>query len=143
MQLRQHRAQLQFFVAGGQFLPAFGRAVAVGLAGRLVPGHGPCNAAVLAQGYGAGLRTHPQGVKVVVQGVYIPAALIVPAAGFVHKAGVVQRTDCLHCPGGIVLSPALIEGHPAAHAGVAAQRLHRICQLPAVFFPAAFAAPAQ
>ena len=77
------------------------------------------------------------------QGVYIPAALIVPAAGFVYKAGVVQRTDCLYCPGGIVLSPALVKGHPAAHAGVAAQRLHRIFQLPAVFGAAAFAAPAQ
>ena len=77
------------------------------------------------------------------QGVYIPAALIVPAAGFVHKAGVIQRTDGLYRPGGIVLSPALVKGHPAAHAGVAAQRLHRICQLPAVFFPAALAAPAQ
>ena len=77
------------------------------------------------------------------QGVYIPAALIVPAAGFVHKTGIVQRADGLHCPGGIVLSPALVEGHPAAHAGVAAQRLYRIFQLPAVFFPAAFAAPAQ
>ena len=143
MQLRQHCAQLQFFVAGGQFLPAFGCAVAVGLAGRLVPRHGPCNAAVLAQRHGAGLRAHPQGVEVVVQGVYIPAALIVPAAGFVHKTGIVQRADGLHCPGGIVLSPALVKGHPAAHAGVAAQRLYRIFQLPAVFFPAAFAAPAQ
>ena len=77
------------------------------------------------------------------QGVYIPAALIVPAAGLVHKTGVVQRADGLHRPGGIVLSPALVKGHPAAHAGMAAQRLHRICQFPAVFFPAAFAAPAQ
>ena len=77
------------------------------------------------------------------QGVYIPAALIVPAAGFVHKTGVVQRTDGLHRPGGIVLSPALVKWHPAAHAGVAAQRLYRIFQLPAVFFPACLAAPAQ
>ena len=143
MQLRQHRAQLHFFVAGGQLLPAFGCAVAVGLAGRLVPRHGPCDTAVLAQRHGARLRAHPQGVEVVVQGVYIPAALIVPAAGLVHKAGVVQRTDGLHRPGGIVLSPALVKGHPAAHAGVAAQRLYRIFQFPAVFFPAAFAAPAQ
>ena len=45
--------------------------------------------------------------QVVVQGVHIPAALIVPAAGLVHKAGIVQRADGLHCPGGIVLSPAL------------------------------------
>ena len=108
-----------------------------------MPRHGPRDAAVLAQRHGARLRAHPQGVEVVVQGVYIPAALIVPAAGLVHKAGIVQRADGLYCPGGIVLSPPLIEGHPAAHAGVAAQRLHRIFQLPAVFFPAAFAAPAQ
>ena len=143
MQLRQHGAQLHFFVPGGQLCPAFCRTVAVGPVGWLVPRHGPGNAAILAEGYRALLRVHPQRVEVIVQGVHIPAALVVPAAGLVHKAGIVQRADGLHRSGGIKLPPPLVKGYPAAHAGVAPQRLYGGFQFLAVFFPAGLLFAAQ
>ena len=106
-------------------------------------GHGPGNAAVFAQGHHPAPGPDPERVEIVVQGIHISPALIVPAAGLVHKAGTVQPADGLHGPGGIELPPALIEGHPAAHAGVALQGLYRGFQLPGIFFPARFRFAAQ
>ena len=84
-----------------------------------------------------------QRIEIVVDGAHISAALIIPAAGLVHKAGIVQRADGLHCPGRVKLAPAFVERHPAADTGMAGKRLYRGFQLPAVFFPAAFLSTAQ
>ena len=75
------------------------RAVAIRPAGRLMAGHGPGNAAVFAQGHRPAPGPDPERVEIVVQGIHISPALIVPAAGLVHKAGIVQPADGLHGPG--------------------------------------------
>ena len=84
-----------------------------------------------------------QRIEIVVDGAHISAALIIPTAGLVHKAGIVQRADGLHCPGRIKLTPAFVEGHPAADARMAAQGFHGGLQLFAVCFPAGCFSAAQ
>ena len=128
----------QLFAAGRQVCAALCRAVAVGFARSFVPRHGPRNAAIFTQGHSALSGLYIQRIEIVVDGAHISAALIIPAAGLVHKAGVVPCADGLHCPGRIELAPAFVEGHPAADTWMAGKRLYRSFQLPAVFFPAAF-----
>ena len=57
--------------------------------------------------------------------IYIPTALIVPAAGMVNEPGLIQCTEHTHGFQGVKLPPAFVEGYPQGNTGAVIQQFNR------------------